>query len=280
MTTIKLTTTLYSSLILAALNMALASSVSQAAALAAHRAFYDFKIARNDRNSGYEDATGRLAYEVTGSACEGWSVNYRFASRYIQSEGNVRLTDSQLTSWESGDSTELRLNQKYYVDNALSNESKIVANRKNANGPVSGQLTIPNIKEFTLSADTVFPMMYQTKLLSEAEKGKVRNTEQVFEGTDGENAYRVITIIGKHKPTAALSVDASKPESVLKGLMAWPMSTSYFPQVDDQNTQPLYQSHYTMYANGVTSDLLFDYGTYTLKGALVKLELINSTPCN
>jgi hypothetical protein len=256
------------------------STGADAAPLAAHRAFYDFKIDRNDRNSGYEDATGRLAYEVTGSACEGWAISYRFASRYVQAEGNIRLTDSQLTSWESGDGSEMRLNQKYYVDNALDNESKIVANRKAPNGPFAGQLTLPTVKDFALTADTLFPMTYQSFLLSDAASGKPRSVSHVYEGTDGPNAYRVITIIGKQKATTASSVDTKAPDAILKGMPAWPMSTSYFPDVDDKSTQPLYQSHYTMYANGVTSDLLFDYGSYTLKGALVKLEMITAPPCN
>jgi EipB-like len=252
-----------------------------AAPLAPHRAFYDFELGRNDKNSGYSAAQGRLAYEITGSSCEGWSVNYRFASRYIQSEGATQLTDSQLTSWEAGDGTELRLNQKYFVDNALSKESKVIVKRKSPGAAAEGELTVPVPSVFKLAAETLFPATYQAKLLSEASRGSLRDSSIVYEGTDSDKSYRVISVIGKRKDTA---LTATKPPSTaassMKNMPAWPITTSYYYAADPDAEQPIYQSHYTMYENGVSVDLNFDYGTYTLKGELTKLELLDADPCN
>jgi hypothetical protein len=252
-----------------------------AASLASHRAYYDFELGRNDRNSGYSNVQSRLAYEISGSQCEGWSISYRFASRYTQFEGAIQITDSQLTSWEAGDGSELRLNQKYFVDNALSTESKITVNRKSPNDVAVGELTVPGPKEFTLTKDTLFPIVYQAKLLAEAAAGKNRLSTLVFEGTDNEKPYRVISVIGKRKEgSVAAARSSADAESAMKNMPAWPISTSYYQATDGDGEQPIYQSHYTMYENGVSTELLFDYGTYTLKGKLSKLELLPDQPCN
>jgi hypothetical protein len=258
----------------------LATGPTLAAPLAAHRAIYDFELKDNQRSSGYSAAEGRLAYEITGSVCEGWSVNYRFASRYVQSEGTVQLTDTQLTSWEAGDGSEMRLNQKQYVDNALSSENKITVKRKAPLQVADGEITAPAAKSFKLSPETLFPILFQSALLDDATTGKSRNTSLVFEGTDGEKPFRVISIIGKRKIGDGLSEDAKLVDAApLKAMSAWPITTSYYPAIDDQSDQPIYQSHYTMYENGVSTDLLFDYGAYSLKGTLKKLELFTSSPC-
>jgi EipB-like len=258
--------------------LALASVEAVAAPLASHRAFYEFTLGRNEHNSGYSAAQGRLAYEIIGSTCEGWSVNYRFASRYIQAEGSVQLTDSQLTSWEAGDGHEFRLNQKYFVDNALSKEGKIIAIRKNGAAP-EGEITLPTQSTFKLPAEAMFPVIYQSKLLAEAAKGASRDSTVVYEGTDGDKAFRVISVIGKKKitPVTASAASAAPPE--MKDMASWPITTSYYDANQQDVDQPLYQSHYTMYENGVSTGLLFDYGTYTLKGELTKLELIKTEPC-
>jgi hypothetical protein len=258
--------------------LALVSVEALAAPLASHRAFYDFTMGRNERNSGYSAAQGKLAYEIIGSACEGWSVNYRFASRYMQTEGNIQLTDSQLTSWEAGDGHEFRLNQKYYVDNALSKESKVIVIRKDGAGP-EGEITLPTQSSFKLPADVLFPVIYQVKLLDEAAKGAARDSTVVYEGTDGEKAFRVISVIGKKKITPVSTGSASAAPPEMKDMPSWPITSSYYDASQQDVDQPLYQSHYTMYENGVSTSLLFDYGTYTLKGELTKLEMISTEPC-
>ncbi len=253
---------------------------AEAAALKPHRAIYDFEIGRNERNSGYTSAEGRLAYEITGSTCEGWAISYRFASRYVQSEGTIQLSDTQMTSWEAGDASELRINQKQFYDNALSSESKIIVKRPSVGAAAEGEITVPAPKTFSLSGDTLFPVIAQAKLIDAAVAGEARYTGQVFEGTDSEKPYRVISLIGKKKSSDIHSADAKKPDAApLKSLPSWAFSTSYYPAVDDGTDQPIYQSHYTMYDNGVATDLMFDYGTYTLKGSLTKLDMLDVQSC-
>ncbi len=57
------------------------SMSASAATLQAHRAFYDLEVKRLDAGNNISSVTGKLAYEITGSACEGYAINYRIANR-------------------------------------------------------------------------------------------------------------------------------------------------------------------------------------------------------
>jgi hypothetical protein len=253
---------------------------SLAAPLAAHRAIYDIQMLRNDRDSGYLDATGRLAYEITGSTCEGWSVSYRFASRYVATEGTEQLLDTQFTSWEAGDGTELRVNHKHFVNNNLNAENKTVVKRAGIGLAGKGEVNLPEMKTFELDAKTLFPATFQSKMLDEAKIGKSRNAEFIYEGTEGDKIYRVVNFI---KQRAAVTALSGSEDALLKPLAAmpvWHMSTSYFETGAAAGDEPVYQSTYRMFENGVSADLVFDYGAYALKGKLTKLDLLPSAPCD
>lgn len=252
---------------------------AQAVTLASHRAIYDLQVSRVDSGSGYSNVEGRLAYEVTGSACEGWAVNYRIANRYVQPEKAAQLLDTQLTTWESGDGLEMNLSQKQFVDSTLDSEERLNVKRPKAGTEAKGVMTKPKDLEFTLSPDAVFPSTHQTRLLDQAVKGVTRDVSLVFDGSDGEKTYRAISFIGKKRAPGTFAVDIANPQTEpLRGIASWPMTISYYA-ADDSSETPVYQASFNMYENGVSTDLVLDYGNYALKGKLTKLDMLKTDPC-
>jgi hypothetical protein len=252
-------------------------AVSGANGLVAHRAVYDLELGRNETKSGYSDAKARLAYEIVGSTCEGWSINYRFAGQFEQTEGTLQTTDTQLTSWEAGDGSELRVNQKQFVGNSLSAENKVIARRPQGAAP-QVEITVPEPKTFELANKALFPIVFQSHLIGIAKAGKKHDVSLVYDGTDSEKVYRVVSFIGKSKPLATSEIEQNPKLAQLKTVPAWNFTTSYFSN-DQQNDEPLYLSNYSMYENGVAADIVFDYGTYSLKGKLADFEVLKSEPC-
>ena len=64
----------------------------------------------------------------------------------------------------------------------------------------------------------------------------------------------------------------------------WPVSVGYFdedgsekPQIGEQ--MPNYQMQFTLYENGVTNDLVMDYGNYALAGSLKAIEPLKAPAC-
>jgi hypothetical protein len=252
---------------------------AQAVTLASHRAIYDLEVSRVDSSSGYSNVEGRLAYEVTGSACEGWAVNYRIANRYVQPEKAAQLLDTQLTTWESGDGLEMNLSQKQFVDSNLDSEERLNVKRPKAGSEAIGVMTKPKDLEFTVSPEAVFPSTHQTRLLDQAAKGITRDVSLVFDGSDGEKTYKAISFIGKKRAPGTFAIDTANPQTEpLRGIASWPMTISYYT-ADNSTETPVYQASFNMYENGVSTDLVLDYGSYALKGKLTKLDMLKTDTC-
>ncbi|RPH68319.1 MAG: DUF1849 family protein [Hyphomicrobiales bacterium] len=103
--------------------LALTATAAQAGSIAPHRAVYDLSLLRVSEGAGLTTAEGRLAFEVQGSTCEGWTVNFRMANRFSPSDGEVKMVDTQSTAYESGDYLEMHYNQKEFVNGALREEA-------------------------------------------------------------------------------------------------------------------------------------------------------------
>lgn len=253
---------------------------AHAATLASHRAIYDLSTTRLDSGSGYSSIEGRLAYELTGTACDGWAVTYRIANRYVQAEKGTQVLDTQLTTWESGDGLEMNLSQKQFVEGNLDSEEKLKVKREKANQEAKGQMTKPKELDFTLPSEALFPSTHQLHLLNAAKKGVTRDSSIVFDGSDGEKTYKAISFIGKMRAPGSFAPDKDNNETTpLRSLPSWPVTISYFPTDDDNVEKPVYQASFNMYENGVSTDLVLDYGSYALKGKLTKLDILKTDAC-
>lgn len=247
--------------------------------LAAHRALYNLEISRLDSKSGYSSVEGKLAYELRGSTCEGYAVSYRMANRYVEPETGSRVLDTQLTSWESGDGLEMNLSQKQFLDNKLDSEERFNVKRKKSGEKADGSFTLPKALNFTVPAEALFPSSHQAKLLKAAQAGTSRDVSIVFDGSDGDKIYKAISFIGKKRLPGTFGPDKNNVQTEpLRSLASWPVSVSYYVN-DDSADAPVYQASFNMYEDGISTDLILDYGSYALKGTLTKLELLKTDAC-
>ncbi len=253
------------------------SGGSAGAEIAPHRALYDLTGINLEKKSGMTAVTGKLAYEVAGSSCEGWSTTYRIANRYERTEGGTQLSDTQLTAWEAGDGSEMTINQKSYLDQFLSEETSLTA-RKVANAEGTVQQTRPSETTFKIPAEAMFPIADLKKLLASAVGGTGRDSTTLFDGSDKEASFQAVSIIGAMQSGKTKGTPAEKVQE-MANMPSWPVTTGYY-KIPDQNAEvPDYQSSYVVFENGVSTDLLFDYGTYQLRGVLVKLDMLPAEKC-
>jgi hypothetical protein len=119
------------------------------------------------------------------------------------------------------------------------------------------------------------------QLIDKAVQGAQRDVTLVYDGTDDEKHYKVVSFIGaERKPAKVDQSFASEAKAALSSGKAWNISTSYFKTDSKADDAPAYQASFIMLENGVTTDLIMDYGNYALNGKLTKLEVLKSTPCN
>lgn len=256
------------------------AGAADAAALAAHRAYYTLEAQRLENGGGISAISGKLAYEITGSECEGYAVSYRIANRFVQGETGAQVTDTQLTAWESGDGTDLDMQQKQFVNSKLESESRVKVKKPAPGKEGAGELIGTETKPFTTVPAALFPTAFQKRLLDVAVAGKSRDDSIVFEGSDGDKAMHVISFVGAKRAVGTLeSVGDATTVSSLSKLSMWPITVSYYPVDASGDEQPVYEASFNMLENGVSTDLVMDYGSYALKGTLNKIEMLKQDEC-
>ena len=87
----------------AALLSGFASAPAQAAAggpFLAHQALYELKLVKSRGSNAISGARGRILYNFSGSACEGYTSDFRQVSELDSGEGKLTLSDLRSHSWE------------------------------------------------------------------------------------------------------------------------------------------------------------------------------------
>lgn len=240
-----------------------------------HVAVYDLSLHGAQDRLGIVGVNGRLAIELSGSECEDWTVNFRMVSQFQSEDQSTRLLDTQSSTWEAGDGKSINVSQRHFVDSSLDSESKVTASQ-DANGRTRGTVDKPKLQQFELASGTIFPVMHLQRLLEAAEQGKQREKSSVFDGTEGSKAYTAITFIGGPRAKVAHKTQLeSNGGDLLAEVRAWPALISYYDQAQGENNDglPSYEVSVEMFENGVSGDMVIDYGDYALDARLAKLQL-------
>jgi hypothetical protein len=251
--------------------------------IAPHRAVYDLGLKSAQPRSGIAGATGRMVLEVSGSKCDGWTVNFRIVNEFSLAAGDTRLVDSRSSSWEAGDGSTMRYSQRQYVNNRLESDVLITATRGGEEEPGKGEIEKPEKQGFTLAPSTIFPVAHQNRLIAAARRDLKRDESLVYDGSDGGNSFLAISFIGPRNEPAPLGPQVTgNGAEVLSRLAAWPVTISYFPTNGDTHGEetPSHQVSFTMYENGVAGDLTLDYGDFALDGTLKTVEMMEQPACD
>ncbi|MEQ1577497.1 MAG: cell envelope integrity EipB family protein [Hyphomicrobium sp.] len=257
---------------------------------AAHRAIYELSIDTSSTSpgSGVSSIGGRIVYELTGSACDGFTQNMRFVTVTSNSDGGNQTTDLRTSSWEQVPATKLRFSSSTYQNDEIAEQARGTALRATPQDAPSVDLAKPEKKSFAISAPVYFPMQHSAALIQSARDGKTHFLADLYDGSEnGSKIYTTSALIGHRLAPGTGAIKAlagQKAGSALDAVPSWPVSISYFAQVTDAQVKhkdevPLYEMSYRFHENGVTSDLRLDYGEYALKGELKELVFLEPSTC-
>src|SRR6185312_5935277 len=90
--------------------------------LAAHRAIYELSLDPEKNTTRVDSARGRIAYEMRGNPCDGYSVNLRQVTELDTGEGNKTMSDLRSTTWEDAASKNFRFKNQNFVNRELRDE--------------------------------------------------------------------------------------------------------------------------------------------------------------
>src|SRR5204862_7755420 len=70
--------------------------------MAPHRAIYEMSLATARGGTGVTAVSGRMVYELSGWACEGYTQNMRIVTQMENEGGSDIITDLRCFCWEEG----------------------------------------------------------------------------------------------------------------------------------------------------------------------------------
>ena len=130
-----------------------------------------------------------------------------------------------------------------------------------------------------LAPGVMFPSAHTILLIDSARAGENFVSRLVFDGAADENAVQVSAVIGAqaHRRTGSgkLSPLLERP--------GWRMRLAFFP-VDAKAEEPDYELGMQLLDNGVSRDMVIDYGDYAIRAKLddieplAKAEMLNAEP--
>jgi hypothetical protein len=259
-------------LVLAPAGLAAAPApADEAVRLAPHRVVYELTLVGSRGERGLEAARGRIAFEFTGNACEGYALKYRQVTVLESGESGTKTSDLRTANFESGDGRTFRFR----------NDSQIVdgSAEKKPDGPLAVKLKAPKRDAFAVQGDAVFPNAQMKDLIAAARAGKTTLAMKVFDGSDdGHKVYDTLAIIGRPIDRAADTLEPAAKQEGLKSLRRWPVVMSYFNEGRGEQT-PVYTLSFDVYENGISRALKLDYGDFALKGEMTRLDLLPDKGC-
>jgi len=276
-------------LMLPALALALAAAAERPAAaaeavyLAPHRAVYDLKLAKAHGARSIEGVRGRILYDFSGNACEGYALQFRQVSQ-LDSEGKSALSDLRSTTWEDAAAKKFRFNSENLLNDNQTDAVDGHAERDTQ--AISVSLSKPKEKKFTEPVNAVFPTEHMRRIIEAARQGKTILNFPVYDGSEsGEKLYNTLTVIGRAIPPGAKPPDdAGAKVPALAKLTRWPVTISYFEHENAEKQQsgeqtPVYAIAFELYENGISRALTLDYSDFTISGKMTSLEMKKETPC-
>ena len=248
-----------------------------------HQALYDLSLVKSRGSNAINSARGRILYNFSGSACEGYTSEFRQVSELESGEDKVTLSDLRSTSWEDGAGKSYRFKIETRMNDSDASPVDGVAER--VGDHVTVNLKQPQAKTFKLDGDTVFPTQQIQRIIEAARAGKSVLELTVYDGSDnGEKVYNTLSVIGQPIPggRSIASPDPSTESDAMKSLTRWPVTVSYYDRgakATEGEQTPVYSMSFELFENGVSRALVLDYNDFVISGALGKFDIKDSKPC-
>ena len=260
------------------------ADAASAATFLPHQALYELSLVKSRGSNAISSARGRILYNFSGSACEGYTSEFRQVSELDSGEGKVTLSDLRSTSWEDGAGKSYRFKIDARTNDSDTSPVDGIAERTGDH--ITVKLKQPEAKTFTLDGATVFPTEQIQRIVAAAKQGKSVLELTVYDGSDnGQKVYNTLSVIGQpiKGDKVVASPDPSTSNEQMKFLTRWPVTVSYYDRdakAADGEQTPVYAMQFELFENGVSRALVLDYNDFVISGALGKFDVKDSKPCN
>ncbi len=244
--------------------------------LAPNKALYTTSLSQAKPESGVVGADGTMSVEL-GETCDGWTVEEHDKLTVHNSGSDDLNLVTNFVSWESKDGLRFRFSQRELkngeVDDEVSGEARLDGQGKG--GKV--EFTKPKNLSLDLAPGVLFPTSHTMRLIEHAGAGDQFMAAKVLDGASDENASDVSAVIGAPQ-TAEAGAAETTVKSPLLARPSWRIHLAFFPASGDGD-KPDYELDMRLLDNGVSRDMILDYGDFAIKAKLDTLEALPKPSC-
>jgi hypothetical protein len=245
-------------------DLSLASSV-----ILPHKASYVISLNKNYGQDDVADANGWMTIQVIDTG-DGWAYEQKSSLIIYNSEGEGEQINTSVLSWQNREGSHYRFTCSTLRNGE--NEEMMRGEAIKQNGGFKLCYFEPETRELTLPGNTIFPLHHLIHALIEAKAGKNVVSEVVFDGSsETQEPVAVDTVVGAPKD----------PHLIISGTEAleikklWPMHIAVYA-LNSNTLEPDYEMEQAVLDNGIIKDMTLDYGTFSVKATIEKIELFTS----
>ncbi len=251
--------------ILAVLLCALLPGLALADDLTGQHALYTLTLSKV-RSHDVTGATGQMAFDVI-DGCTGWGTTQHMTLLIRNADGSLNKSVTDYVTWESKDGksmtfslTEADNDGAPHVDDAGS----AMLNNPDGSGTIT--YTAPSSVRMKMPAGTLFPTAHTQALLAAGHDGKKFIAPMLFDGTTADGAQATfVAVLGHDGPMPNDFAPLAKLPSTV-------VDIAFFDRKqNDQN--PNFRSQMRYFDDGVSTDILLDFGDFIMTGKLIKLSI-------
>jgi hypothetical protein len=239
-----------------------------ARALASHRGIYSLTLDRARENAAIVDVSGAMVFEII-DACESWASRQRFTMTLRNREGTELETGSDYATLESMDGRNLRFSLTQMTQGAV--KSRVAGQAElTADGSGVARYSEPEVKELPIPPGTLLPNTHTIATLNAARAGQRLLVAPIFDGTTADGAQQTTTVMSPWQGPQPVPEAPS-----LSALGSSRMRIAFFEPDGEQAggaRTPSYEVSLRYFENGVADDMIMDFGDFTVRAKLMKLE--------
>ncbi len=179
--------------------------------LAPHRAVYDLVLDPSKPSASVEAARGRIAFDFTGDACEGYALSFRQVTQLDSSEAGSRTIDARTTSFEAGDGGNYRFKTE---SSAGTGPAEIVdGTAQKSGGGYEVKLREPKAETHRESVDALFPNAQMKAVIEAARAGRRTLNVRLYDcANTGKDVYDTLSVIGRRIEGKPAEAALQRPE--------------------------------------------------------------------
>lgn len=247
--------------------------VQAATQLVPHRAIYAVSLSPDSVGGPVLDVDGVMSMSIE-ETCDGWIFTQDMKTAITVDNGNTVNQSALFTSWESLDGREYR-----FASRVKTGGGQLILRgdaRLNQDGSGTASYRAPQEIEIALPKGTLFPVSHTAWLIDEAKAGTRSAPRIVFTGSEDLEAELVNAFIGDFEAPKDYTAEGIG-ELVSEG--GWPLTMAFYPLASETGV-PTFEMRALQLGNGVSPELQMNFGEFSTRMSIQRLEAIERPSCS